>query len=190
MTRSKAVLLIGLIGSLLVNILLFDQIMKKQSSPFAFNQGEVSFAFSQMANDPQALLLQAINRANKTLDIAIYNIEDPKIAQAILDAKERGVRVRVITDASKATKKSQVKILEQFQQYQIEVKVPSSRKMHLKMAIIDEQMIVLGSYNYTEASAYENIEQLLTLSNEELAKEWTILFSKLWTQNELVKWDK
>ncbi len=114
MTRLKAVLLIGLIGSLLVNILLFDQIMKKQSSPISFNQGEVSFAFSQKANDPQALLLQAIDRANKTLDIAIYNLEDPKIAQAILDAKERGVRVRVITDASKATKKAKQKFWSNF----------------------------------------------------------------------------
>ncbi len=48
--------------------------------------------------------------------------------------------------------------------------------MHLKMAIIDEQMIVLGSYNYTEDSAYENIEQLLTLSNEELAKDGRLFF--------------
>ncbi|WP_185907868.1 phospholipase D-like domain-containing protein [Psychrobacillus soli] len=122
-------------------------------------------------NDPKTLLLQAISEANNTLDIAIYNFEDKEIAQAVLNAHNREVNVRIITDASKAKKNEQAAIMDEFSQNNIEVKVNTSRKMHLKMAIIDERLIETGSYNFTEASAYENLEQLMTLSNVELAQE-------------------
>jgi len=45
-----------------------------------------------------------------------------------------------------------------------------------------------GSYNYTEASANENLEQLMTLANGELAKEWTSIFTTLWNKDEFKTW--
>lgn len=170
-------------------MLLLINLLTKEYSSYSIERTEFNFAFSDLVNDPKTLLLQAINEANDRLDIAIYNFEDKEIAQAVLNANNRGVNVRVITDANKAEKDSRAAILDEFSQNQIDVKINTSRKMHLKMAIIDEKLIVTGSYNYTEASANENLEQLITLSNEKLAKEWTDIFADLWNQNELEKWE-
>ncbi len=186
----KTLMLLGFIASLLVNIILLNKLVTKEdASSLSFDSDEISFAFSDVVNDPKTVLLQAINEANNTLDIAIYNFEDREIAQAVLNARIRGVSVRIMTDASKAKKNDQTVILDEFTRNNIVVKINTSRKMHLKMAIIDERLIVTGSYNFTEASADENLEQLMTLSNEELAQEWTGIFADLWNRNEFKKWE-
>jgi phosphatidylserine/phosphatidylglycerophosphate/cardiolipin synthase-like enzyme len=61
--------------------------------------------------------------------------------------------------------------------------------MHLKLTIVDSKRFVTGSYNYTEASAYENLELLLTITNDELAREWVDMFEQLWTSNDYVVWE-
>jgi len=41
-------------------------------------------------------VLAFIQSADKTLDVCLYDLNLPMVAQAFLDAKERGVKVRVI----------------------------------------------------------------------------------------------
>lgn len=191
MPNIKSLLLLGFIASILINILLINKLVTKEdASSLSFDSDEISFAFSDVVNDPKTLLLEAINEANNTLDIAIYNFEDREVAQAVLNANNRGVNVRIITDASKAKKNDQAAILDEFTRNNIVVKINTSRKMHLKTAIIDERLIVTGSYNFTEASADENLEQLMTLSNEELAQEWTGIYADLWNRSDFKKWEQ
>jgi len=185
----KSFLSFGLIISLLVNLVLLSKVVKvDESSSSSFDKNEVNFAFSNVVHDPKTLLLDAIHQAKDRLDVAIYNFDDKEIAEAILDANERGVNIRVITDGNKAEKDRRAAILDEFSQNHIEVKITTSQKMHLKMAIIDDYLIVTGSYNYTEASANENLEQLMTLANGELAKEWTSIFTTLWNKDEFKTW--
>lgn len=150
----------------------------------------ITSAFSNLVNDPKVLLLNAIKGANQTLDIAIYNLQDKDIAEAILQAKKRGVSVRLITDAKKAAKKERAAILKIFTENGIAVKTNRSQKMHLKMMIVDKTLVTTGSYNYTEASAYENQEQLLSIKNEGLAQEWTNSFTVLWNSPYYKSWSK
>lgn len=191
LSNIKSFLLLGFIASILINVLLINKLVTKENaSSLSFDSDEISFAFSDVVNDPKTLLLDAINEANNTLDIAIYNFEDKEIAQVILNAHNRGVNVRIITDASKAKKNDQAAILNEFSQNNIDVKINTARKMHLKTAIIDDRLIVTGSYNFTEASADENLEQLMILSNEELAQEWTGIFADLWNRSDFKKWEQ
>lgn len=190
MLNAKSLVLLILIASILLNILLINKVVTKgnTSSP-SIDRDEIHFAFSDISNNPKELLLQALNKATRTLDIAIYNIQDQEIAQAVLHANHRGVNVRILTDASKAKNRKQAALLDNFSHNNIEVKINPSRKMHLKTAIIDEQLIVTGSYNFTEASANENIEQLITIANDELAKQWTEVFDNLWNQRAFEHWE-
>jgi len=179
---------LGLIISLLVNILLLNELLTERTSSVSFEKGQVDYAFTSLVNDPKTLLLHAIDNAASSLDIAIYNFDDKDIAEAVIRAKNRGVNIRIITDAEKSEKDSRAAILDELSLNQIEVKVDQTRKMHLKTAIIDHHLVVTGSYNYTEASANENLEQMITLSNEELADEWTEIFTTLWNKNQLKSW--
>src|SRR5699024_9134269 len=117
-----------------------------------------------------------------------YNLEDKDIVQSILQAHHRGVDVRLITDSKKAEKDKRAVILDQLVEQDVKVKINTARKMHLKLAVIDEERIVTGSYNYTQASANDNLEQLMMISDESAAMEWTDIYEKIWNDDELSEW--
>ena len=133
---------------------------------------KVDYTISHLANNPKTLLLNAIGESSSTIDTVIFNFEDLEIAEALFEARTKGVEVRVITDSEKAEHKKRAKLLNTFTHNQIDVKFITSKKMHLKMTMVDKNVVVMGSYNFTEESATENIEQLVSISNSELAKEW------------------
>ncbi|GAA0488990.1 phospholipase D-like domain-containing protein [Salinibacillus aidingensis] len=180
--NSRTLLYFWSIVSLLLNLLLINHFLTSNSTSFIVDEDDIGidFAFSGMENNPKTLLLDTINKAEETLDIAMYNFEDTDIAEAILEAKDRGVTVRLFTDEDKAKTDNNAAILDAFTKNGIEAKVNTAQKMHLKMVIIDNEQVVTGSYNFTEESAYENQEQLLTLINEEISRQWTDIYDELW----------
>ncbi|MBU2572837.1 MAG: hypothetical protein KKH28_02010, partial [Elusimicrobia bacterium] len=44
------------------------------------------------------VLVKAINSANYTLDVALYNLQLTDAAQALVQARDRGVKIRVMID--------------------------------------------------------------------------------------------
>ena len=52
--------------------------------------------------------------------------------------------------------------------------------MHNKYAIIDESVIVTGSFNWTSQAINNNQENLLFYEDKDLAKKYVIEFNKLW----------
>lgn len=72
----------------------------------------IQYAFSQENQHPENLLNQVIQNTRKTLDIAIFSITEKSIVQSILDAKARGVAVRIITDEDQSDGKGQKAALE------------------------------------------------------------------------------
>src|ERR1017187_4376680 len=54
------------------------------------------------------VLVSWINAAEHTVDGAIYGLTDEAIAQAMIKAKERGVRVRLVHDKTQAAGKRDV----------------------------------------------------------------------------------
>lgn len=188
MSNLNLLLTILLAASILLNVFLFIKNDSSESTSQPLNDDEVDYAFSNLVNDPKTLLLESIGGARSAIDIAVYNFEDAEIAEALSKAKARDVTVRVITDSTKAEKKSRAKLLDTLTENQIDVKIVKSKKMHLKMTLVDERLVVMGSYNFTEDSATENMEQLIAISNEELAKKWTDVFEEIWVQSDSEEW--
>ncbi|REB05496.1 DUF1669 domain-containing protein [Sporosarcina sp. BI001-red] len=190
MSNLNILLIVVLIASILLNVVLFTKSCSNENSSQPLGDGEIDYAFSHLANDPKTLLLDTISAATKTIDIAIYNFEDPEIAQTLFEAIDRGVKVRVLTDSEKAQKKSRAKLLDRLTAKQIDVKIVTSKKMHLKMTLVDGRLVAMGSYNFTEDSATENMEQLIVITDKELAKKWTDVFNKVWGQSDTEEWSK
>ncbi|TVY02438.1 phospholipase D family protein [Paenibacillus cremeus] len=143
---------------------------------------EIEYAFTKENQHPEKLLIQVINAAQSTLDIAIYSLTNKDITNAIIDAKRRGVAVRIITDQSMAhTQMSQVQLLKQMKDTGIPIKENAhSGIMHLKVTIADKSVITTGSFNYSVAAATVNDEVLISLHSPPLAGEWSDEFGKMW----------
>lgn len=90
-----------------------------------------------------------LRSAQRTLDICVFNITDNDIAKCVIDAKKRGVKIRVITDDANSV--SRGSDIEYLGNYDIECRLDNSPShMHNKFAIVDGCKLLNGSYNWTK----------------------------------------
>jgi phosphatidylserine/phosphatidylglycerophosphate/cardiolipin synthase-like enzyme len=141
----------------------------------------ISYYFSQENQQPDAQLINVINSANSTLDIAIYSITKPNIVNAIIAAENRGVSVRIITDKIESNTASESQELSLLQNAGIPIEINThSGLMHMKVTIADNSIVTTGSYNYTNNATYENDEVLVVINNPNIAQNWDTEFNNMW----------
>jgi len=151
-------------------------------------QSEISYSFSDISGVPIEDIIDLINNSDSSLNIAIYNLDNTDIVDAVLSAKQRGVEIKIIIDKEKAENNDTEKILTKFYKENIPVKINTEKKMHMKLAISDSKIIAVGSLNYTSDSAEENQENLITIQNTKLANEFVEIFEKMWESDSYSLW--
>jgi hypothetical protein len=92
----------------------------------------------------------------------------PAFAEALVDAHRRGVKVQVILDKSQRTERySSATFL---CNNGIPCLIDTQHTFaHNNVTVIDGQMVIAGSFNFTKASEKNNAENLLVIHNAELA---------------------
>lgn len=146
----------------------------------------ISVYFSPRGGASDAIINE-IDRANKTIDIAIYDFTSRPIYQALIRAKDRGVKIRIVMDSHEAkTKYSKYELL---REQGVPIKLlPDANMpgfgnlralMHNKFAIIDNSIVITGSYNWTASAEKLNYENLLIIRSKELANIYEEEFNKL-----------
>ena len=116
----------------------------------------------------------------KTLDIAIFTFTRDSIAQAILDAHQRGLKVRCIgDDGNSKVKGSDVRLLASVG---IPCKTDNNFRFHMhnKMAIIDNSVVITGSFNWTNQAINKNQDNILFIEDKDIANQYTEYFNKIW----------
>lgn len=130
-------------------------------------------------------VIPLINAATSTLDIAMFYFTSQPVATAILNAKARGVAVRMILDASGAW--SSFTKHEQLCSAGILVKVENwGGKSHSKWAVADagiqgSSAVVFGSMNWTDAGDADNDENTLYVRNDGFAAPFHTEFERQWS---------
>lgn len=143
--------------------------------------GSISYYFPKDNGHPDKHLISIINSAKSNLDIAIYSLTKPNIVQSIVNAKERGLNVRVITDSKESENSSESKELGLLKDASIPIKINTHPGlMHLKVTIADNSIVTTGSYNYTDAATYENDEVLVVLNDKTTAAQFDKEFVRMW----------
>lgn len=131
------------------------------------------------------LIESLIGESATSLDAAIYRFNNPEIAQVLGEAARRGVRLRLILDGIKYQADPVTRRL--CIDYQLPfrlshgVRGPSS-KMHHKFAILDSQVVLTGSYNWTAESEEENYENLLIVREPVQVQKYQEEFEALWKE--------
>lgn len=109
-----------------------------------------------------------------------YSFTDNEIVQEISKAKGRGVDVRVILDKSNRTDRySQLATLNK-ENVPVKIDEPSGIA-HNKIMIIDDQKVITGSYNFSNAAYKRNTENILILNDKNLAHEYSENWRYRWS---------
>lgn len=183
-TRKASALLIGITAVGLLAGCALNGGSARQASTAAWKDGQVEWAFTQADQHPERQLQAIIDGAKQTLDIAIYSLTYPDIVQAIKNAAQRGVKVRIITDRIQASGKTQQEALKLLGSAGIPLKINThTGLMHLKMTIADGQVATTGSFNYSKAASTTNDEVFVAFHDAGIARSFEEQFESMWNDN-------
>lgn len=124
-------------------------------------------------------IIPLINNAHKYIYIPAFIITHKKFTQALINAKARGVDIRIILDATNA--RNQHTTHEMLRKNKILVKTENyAGKMHAKSIIIDDNYLVIGSMNFSKSGENKNDENVLVIENPYLTKYYRDFFNYQW----------
>ncbi|BAQ65136.1 phosphatidylserine/phosphatidylglycerophosphate/cardiolipin synthase family protein [Geminocystis sp. NIES-3709] len=146
----------------------------------------------------EAVMIEQINSAKSTLDIAVQEINLSNLAKVIVKKKDEGIKVRVVIEnnynlpLNKLNNRDGLAILKQANIPIIDDRedgTKGSGLMHHKFIVIDGKKVVTGSTNFTLSDVHGdidnletrgNINHLLVINSAELAKIFSKEFNYLW----------
>lgn len=158
-----------------------------------FNQSvDTEFAtYEEAAGDQdfQAWIIEKIDACNYSLDIALYSFDLPDVADAIIAANARGVRVRFVYD-NRETWQGEVTRMLYAGIFVIDDDYGNNTGdglMHNKLWIFDalspnpdEPWVVTGSWNLTTQGTYTDFQNVLAIQDQALANVCTFEFDEMW----------
>ena len=140
----------------------------------------VDASFSR-TEDTSALLEHWIGRANESIRLMVMLITHDGLADALIAAHDRGVEVDVIIDSDwkYSTGSEYAEILA------AGVDIRGDDRgglMHHKVMVIDEHVIIMGSYNWSSSAEDSNDENCLVLNSRSISELYLAEFNRIWGQ--------
>lgn len=134
-------------------------------------------------------VVKAIDSASETVDLSAFTFRSTKIAEALLRAKKRGVKVRVLIDKSQHDSDAVTVYRDWLAYHKIKVRILAgpdpdgpewAQKNHNKLMVIDGRLVQTGSMNYTKNAVMFNFENGHFTTDATDAAAFQAFFNDLW----------
>jgi phosphatidylserine/phosphatidylglycerophosphate/cardiolipin synthase-like enzyme len=134
---------------------------------------------STLRGGPDATLAAAIDRAQYTVDVAIYHLNLWSLRDALIQAHRRGVKVRLITDGDHVDESEVVDLIDAGVTVAADDREPL---MHHKFVVIDGLDVWTGSMNFTVNGAYRNDNNLVHVRSNRVAQDYLREFEEMFIE--------
>lgn len=122
-----------------------------------------------------------IKYAKRTIDVCVFTISDDSISEKLMDAHKRGVTLRIITDDDKSEDTGSD--IHRMKKFGIPIKIDNNPShMHHKFAVIDNNVAINGSFNWTRSASRYNHEDIVVNNNPDIVNEYIRRFTELWSK--------
>jgi phosphatidylserine/phosphatidylglycerophosphate/cardiolipin synthase-like enzyme len=167
-----------------------DAVVNAYESNHSFTMpaaGTIEVAFSPNEGS-EALVVKVIDSAKSELRVLSYSFTSAPVTSALLRAKKRGVDVRLVADqknnvSADSSGKARA-ALSALVNAGVDVRTISVYPIHHdKVIVADRQTVELGSFNYSDAAARKNSENVLVnWGNPKLAEVYLKHFERNYRQ--------
>lgn len=148
---------------LLAAAFLAQQPVAPERKPAATEDG-ISVYFSPDGGCTNAIIHE-IDKARKIVRVQAYAFTSAPIAKSILNAKKRGVKIVVLMESGRATGRYSSATF--FDNQGIPVFLDKATGLaHNKVILVDEEVIITGSFNFSKAAEQTNRENLLVIKGK------------------------
>ncbi len=136
--------------------------------------------FSPRGSIKDAIIKNIIS-SRSTIDVTAFTFTAGDIAEALYQAKERGVEVRVIIDQSQDAKNYSVLKFLKEEGFNLQfLKGNVGGSMNNAFAIFDDKLLVTGSYTWTEYAEKFNYENAIFLDEPDVVDKYKKEFEMLY----------
>jgi len=127
------------------------------------------------------IVAASIGQARQTLDVVTFEFDSLPLADALIAAHKRGVRVRFVMDSENIDTEA----YRQITTGGIPVVTDSRNAFtHSKFIVIDGQRVWTGSWNLKDSDTYRNNNNLILIESPELAANYTHEFEKMFVKRQ------
>jgi len=125
-------------------------------------------------DDIKARIIKNINLCRQSVKVVVSKIESEELAEALITAKEKGIKVKIITSLKEATKEDSqtTRLIKE----RIEVKL--MKGIDNNFVLFDDQALCVGSYLWTSQSPKNHHNALFT-NEPSLVKPFRKEFTRL-----------
>lgn len=133
------------------------------------NAKDTLFLLPQESKQAEQKIEELIKSSQQSIEVAMYNFSLKSLAQELIQAKKRGLEVKVFLDKEKSKdKSSEYKLLKK---NGVDVILIGYTKLHTKLAIFDKKVAVFGSSNWTKESFDKNYEIIVVSQQDDMLKK-------------------
>jgi phosphatidylserine/phosphatidylglycerophosphate/cardiolipin synthase-like enzyme len=130
---------------------------------------------------PLDRLLQLYAHARHYIYVSVYGMTAPAAVKSLIEAKRRGVDVRIITDGGRLDDPKQQTALEALRLAGVSIRISRhDGLMHLKQVVIDDEVNVNGSMNHTTSGNRYNDERLDVIIDARVTARARHKFLSMW----------
>jgi phosphatidylserine/phosphatidylglycerophosphate/cardiolipin synthase-like enzyme len=127
-------------------------------------------------------IIEWIRSAKKSITFMAFSFTSDKIAEAMLERARAGVQVLGVFDEGQARSNIGAEF-DKLHTAGLDVRLDGNPdNMHHKVIIIDDKIVLTGSYNFTHNAAAVNDENLLVIHNPDLAALYLSEFERVYNQ--------
>ena len=125
-------------------------------------------------------LVNAIDQARLSIDVAAYSISLNSVRFALINAHKRGVQVRMVMESTNMDRSDP--------QALIEAGIPivgdnMDGLMHNKFMVIDKSEVWLGSMNFTDSGTYDDNNNMMRIHSTKIAEDYSVEFKEMFEDN-------
>ena len=129
-------------------------------------------------DDVEDRIDEVLRRAEKSIDFMVYTFTSDVLSETVLARARAGVEVRGIIEWDQASNPGSD--YEHFRQSGLDVRLDSNpRNMHHKVIIIDDSIVITGSYNFSRSAEENNDENVLILYDVRVSEEYLLEFKRI-----------
>jgi len=182
----------------------------RETKTLAIGKTQVSIKFSpdkskiNWFDTTNGLIAQTLSRSQKTVELALFVLSEQQLADLLENQQKKGVTIKALIDPEFAyrpysegldllgvevTQKCRAEANNNPWSVPLETvgipNLPKGDKLHHKMGIVDQNLVITGSHNWSDAANRLNDETLLILNNPLINAHYQREFEQLYKNAKL-----
>ena len=151
--------------------------------PKASMDGTPAEIYFSPEDKPVIRILELVQGAQESINFLAYSFTSNDIGDAMMERAKAGVVVAGVMDDGQE-KSTKVTEYDPFKQAGLDVRLDGNLDglMHDKVIIIDQKIVITGSYNFTAAAETTNDENLVIIFSPQVAAKYMQEFQRVYDQ--------